>query len=161
MIKSKTKTFGFWLCVSFIAFIVFQTVYLFSKPSSNQEKISILLFCLIITPLFGSKLWKDSKTISINIIEKTISFKNIFTRKTKTYNFSELDGYFEVFQPSRGKSYRVLYISKNGIFVEIISSFTYSNLIEIEKGLNQLKFLGHKEFDYIDSLKILFKQKIV
>jgi hypothetical protein len=160
MINSKTKTFGFFFSFAFsLAIISFMFIPIPRTPIGTRIIFDSLL--LIPLSIVGSKLWRDAKKIQIDTRLMTIQFEHLFTNKKKEYNLNNLDGYYEVFQPAKGGSYRVLYLSKDGIFVEAISSFIYSNMTELEEGLKPVKFLGRKEFDYIDSIKILFKQKIL
>ncbi len=161
MIKSKTNTFGFWFSIVMTLFSICIGVSQFFQESGNQSKIIVLIVGVFLTLLFGSQLWRNSKHILIDTIRKTIIFTNFFTKQKTVYSFSDIEGYVDLYQPARGGSYRVLYLVKGGKFVEIVSTFIYSNVYEIEKALQPIKYLGLKDFSYLNSIRILLKLKVL
>jgi hypothetical protein len=160
MVKSRTNTFGFWMCLGIVLIGIGMIVSPFLQESTDSKKIVSIIFGLFFTLFIGSQLWREAKIIYVNSFDKTITFVNFFTRQTTIYDFENIEGYVDLFEPARGGSNRVLYIVKDKKFVEKISTRIYSNVKEIQQELKTLKYLGHKRFSYIKSLKILFGQEV-
>ena len=72
---------------------------------------------------------------------------------------SEFEGYVDTFVKSPRGDFRVLYLVKNKRLTNKISGRFYSNIEEIEKGLQSLKYLGFHKFSLKWSLKIFFHMK--
>jgi len=160
MTNSKTFTFGFWLCVLLTLFSIGLGLSPFFQDSTEREKNIVPFIGLFFLLISGSQLWRDAKRISINPYEKTITFIHLFTRKVTIYNFENLEGYVDLYQPSKGGSYRVLYLVKGNKYIEKISTFIYSNVDEMESEIKEIKYLGLQQFSYIKSIKILFRQDV-
>jgi hypothetical protein len=92
---------------------------------------------------------------------KTISFKNLFSRRKRTYNFTELDGFIRTRLWHRQFSEnKTLLLIKGGKVVKKIDNFFYSNVDELEKGLKDLPYLGFKPMGFVNSWRVLFGQQI-
>lgn len=176
MIYSQRKTFGFWLSAGAIAFFTFLTIcsitqYYFAftiikMDIPNQSSFNFFMVLHSMTCLFfGLILSYRAGSISIscqNGFSKSISFKNLFTRQIKTYSFEELDGYITTrLWHKQINDNRTLCLIKEGRVIRKIDNFFYSNLGELEKGLEDLKYLGFKRMGIANSWKVLFNQPIV
>ncbi len=94
--------------------------------------------------LFGLIVTFAANVIYIDTFNKTISIKNVITQKYKQYSFHELDGYFDSIQRNGYASYKIVMINKNGKRVIKISSFYYSNYVDLKEGLDNLPYLGNE-----------------
>ena len=111
--------------------------------------------------LFGSQLWRDANVILIDSFTKTITFQNLFTRKSRLYDFNYFDGFIDMNQSSKSGTYRVVYLVKEKKYIEKISSFYYSNLDDLQNGLTPIKYLGFKRYSIFKSIKILFGGQVL
>ena len=132
------------------------------NDSSTNDRIYIIAFGFVFLILSLIQLITTAKLIEIDKIKHGISVFNYITRKIKTYDFNDFDCYVDIIEiPHRGKPFRVIYLVKNGVFIQKISSYIYSNIDELEQGLIGLKYNGRLKHSYIDKLKILFGKKIL
>lgn len=161
MIYSKTNTFNYWLSPLVIllfigigAFVILQKHQL-----SKQDVIVISIFEFIFLFQHGILFWINSKSITINTIEKTIAFSHLFVKNKSVYNFIDIEGYIDVIQkPLRGRPFRELYLVKHDKNIQKISSSIYSNFNELENGLKGIKYLGMRKQSYFEKFKVLFWQ---
>jgi hypothetical protein len=93
----------------------------------------------------------------IIITDQYIVFKKFF--KTYTINLEELDFCFEKLERSKYQTYNVLYLVSNNRIIERISSFDYSNYIEIKKAIKLLEY-RHIKLSIFDMIRILLGAKI-
>ena len=94
----------------------------------------------------------------IIITDQYIVFKKFF--KTYTINLEELDFCFEKLERSKYQTYNVLYLVSNNRIIERISSFDYSNYIEIKKAIKLLEY-RHIKLSIFDIIRILLGAKIL
>ena len=160
IIKSKNKTFGFWLtCFGFIAGLCMFISFYFNDMALLPKLFSYLvLFTLLGTT--GIILW-DSNIIIIDTDLKTINFKNIFTRISKKYSLEYFDSFIYIYEPMKFRYQKNIYLIKNGIFIKKISSFIYSNHLEIEQALAPVNNLGEVKYSHWNSFKILIRRPIL
>ena len=172
MTNSQFKTFGFWLMLIMTLFMTFLLVSAFSqtfldfqiiKMHMPTTKAKIFQFVLptIGLLLFGSQLWRDANIISIDTFAKTITFQNLFTRKSRLYDFTHFDGFIDMNQSSKSGTYRVVYLVKEKRYVEKISSFYYANLNDLQAALTPIKYLGYKRYSIFKSIKVLFNGQVL
>jgi hypothetical protein len=146
MIKSKINTFGYWITPTMIVFISGIITLTFIYGANEKEKIITLIVGILFLILSFSQLIMTSKSIVIDTTNKTIGISHLILRQTKLYGFKEIDGYRDkIIKPARGRPFRVLYLVQNGKIIEEMSGFIYSNIDQIENGLNDLKYIGKKE----------------
>ncbi len=93
----------------------------------------------------------------IIITDQYVVFKKFF--KTYTINLEELDFCFEKLERSKYQTYNVLYLVSNNRIIERISSFDYSNYIEIKKAIKLLEY-RHIKLSIFDMIRILLGAKI-
>ena len=84
------------------------------------------------------------KSILINTDSNTITIFNFLTRISRTYQFSELDGFIDtVVQHGRGKqSYKAMSIKCRQNTILRIDSYYFSNYDELRSALSGIKYLG-------------------
>jgi hypothetical protein len=144
MIKSKTKTIGFWMTPVMTVFFVGLSILTLKLP--EKERLIPQILVLVFLTLSISQLWVSTKLITINTVEQTITFTNFFLQRKLVLDFKDLDGYVDFIEkPARGRPFRVIYLVRNESYVHKISSFIYSNLDEMEAGLKGIQYLGTKE----------------
>jgi hypothetical protein len=95
--------------------------------------------------------------VFIDHANKTISFKNYFTRQTEVYPFVYFDGYLDTLKKSGRSDFRIFYLVKNKKLIHKMSGRVYSNMEEIEKGLTALRYFGFQTWNLSWSLKIFFR----
>lgn len=161
MIKSRTNTFGFWFSIVMTLYSIGLGLSQFFQESNEKLRIIAPIAGAVLTLILGSQLWRDSKYILIDTTDKTITFINFFTRQKKIFYFADIDGYVDLYQPTSSRSYRVLYLVKDGKFVEKVSTFIYSNVAEMEEALKPIKYLGLKDFSYLKSIRILLNLNVL
>ena len=86
------------------------------------------------------------KISSIDGSSQIIVIKNTFTRRSRSYSFSELDGYEDTVKRYGGRGgsfpFKAIRIIKDRKPSTTADSFFYSNLDELRDELNNLKYLG-------------------
>jgi hypothetical protein len=175
MIKSRHNTFGFWLLAGMMLFLTFLAICavtkfyfhftiiridVHSQRSFNAQIIVDVIGCLI----FGSMLSSRASFIEIHSdgILKTISFKNLFTRRTKVYSFQDFDGYITTkLWHKQWNENKTICLIKNGRVARKIDNFFYSNVDELQDGLKDMQYLGFKDMGFVNSWKVLFNQPIL
>lgn len=140
-------------------FLDFQII----KMSMPTTKAKIFQFVLPIIGmlLFGSQLWRDANIILVDTFANTITFQNLFTRKSRMYDFNYFDGFIDMNQRSRSGTYKVVYLVKEKRYIEKISSFYYSNLDDLQSALAPIKYLGFKRYSIFKSIKVLFGRQVL
>jgi hypothetical protein len=131
-----------------------------NQRSFNAQVIIDLIACLI----FGVFLSSRASSIEINSdsVIKTISFKNLFTRRIKIYPFQDFDGYITTkLWHKQGYENKTLCLIKDGRVVRKIDNFLYSNVDELQEGLKDMQYLGFKSMGIVNSWKVLFNQRIL
>ena len=101
------------------------------------------------------------KKVNIDPISKTISFKNIFTRKTKTYDYNEFDGIVDTFLNYKSASYKTIGFVKDKKVIRYIDSFWVSNYDELRQSLQDIKNRGTYRLGSWKQLKLLFRQPVI
>lgn len=96
-------------------------------------------------------LLNDTQIITIDIDK--VTYKNWLTGKTKQFDFKDLDGFVTENQGGQSGNYEVVFLTKGTKRFGKISSFYYSNYIDLIHGLKGLKYLGHEPFDILKSIK--------
>jgi hypothetical protein len=175
MIKSRHKTFGFWLLAGMMLFLTFlaicsvtqfyfhftiMKIAVHSQRNFNAQVIIDAIGCLF----FGSMLSSRASFIEIHSdsILKTISFKNLLTRRTKIFSFQDFDGYITTkLWHKQWNENKTLCLIKDGRVVRKIDNFFYSNVDELQEGLKDMPYLGFKNMGIVNSWKVLFNQPIV
>jgi hypothetical protein len=101
------------------------------------------------------------KIITIDTIRKTVTFKNILTRQTKTYDFDSFDGLIDTFLNHRNIFYKTVAFIKDKKQVRYIDSFWVSNYDEMRQSLHGISFLGTYNFSAWKRLKFLLKKQVI
>ena len=173
MIQSKfhhTAIPAFLIILSIIIFLfVGEVYYLYSRIINIQRgeihsDVIISLIIIFVFLLFVSLWLKTSATIiTINTDENTITFTNFFTKNTKTYSFSNFDGYIQTvdINSKTRTQYKVLCLLKDKVIIRKISGSFYSNIEELQEGLKSLNDFGFEKFGIVKKLKIFFKQPVL
>jgi len=114
---------------------------------------SILIFSFLI--VFGEL---RTKCIIITINKNDIIVKKFFGLLTKTYKFSEIEGWKYSHLTGKGGTYEYLYLYKDGMKVIKMSQFYHKNYFQIKNYIQgNFKYLGYEQFSYIDEFKEIFK----
>jgi hypothetical protein len=133
--------------------------YVAIKNLTQLEVLLFLGFYPIVIFLAFAQVKINCKIILIDVADKTIAFKNYFTRQSKIYQINYFDGYLDTLKKSPKGDFRILYLVKNNKPTHKISGRTYSNIDEIETGLKELKYYGYKKLSLISFIKIFFHRQ--
>ena len=173
MIQSKfqhTANPAFWIILGIIIFLFVGGIYyLYSRfiniQSGEIHRDVIISLIIIFVFLLFASLWLNTsaKIITINTDQNTITFTNLFTKNTKTYSFSNFDGYLQTvdINSKTRTQYKVLCLLKDKVIVRKISDSFYSNIEELQEGLKSLNDFGFEKFGIAKKLKIFFKQPVL
>lgn len=142
--------FGFFIC-----FLTMSGVF---TPADKYILLGTGLIHFLILLL---ALWVHARRITIDGDTRTITFRNLVTRKEELYSFDELEGFVEVFISTKGGKVKVLYLIKNRKFHKKLSGSIYSNLDELQRALAPIKYLGVEKIGLVKGVKILFGQPIL
>jgi hypothetical protein len=172
LIQSKHNTFGCWLffILTFLYLILFigltvKYYDIFDIPYFN--KLNKKGFVLAISFLGGAIVlfvWLILlyiKKITIDISNRSITFRNIVTRNVKQYNFEDFDGFIDTFLDHKNALYKTIGLVKDKRVVRYIDSFWISNYDELHDSLQNLKYLGVYQFGSWKQLKLLFRKEII
>lgn len=114
---------------------------------------SILIFSFLI--VFGEL---RTKCIIITINKNDIIVKRFFGLLTKTYKFSDIEGWKYSHLTGKGGTYEYLYLYKGGMKVIKMSQFYHKNYFQIKNYIQgNFKYLGYEQLSYIDEFKEIFK----
>lgn len=173
MIKSK---FSFYTLASFIITPILTLVigallydnfsgyllntYPITKQTSNGSHQILLLGLLMVVFLFSVFstiiVYRTVQYIFIDPIERTITFKKVFGDRNKIIKYNEIEGYYDSVQNTRSGFYKLLLIISSGYVVGTISSIKYSNFRLLEEAIEDLKYLGRKQYSFKERI-MLFK----
>lgn len=162
-VKGRFKTFGFWLSIAsviggLIALCYWLFIGLGDTPIAGQFFFGLVFFLLL--SVYG-KLLFDANLITVDTTNKTVAFKNVLTRQTSTYYFSDFDGKLVWYEPIKGGHVRNFYLIQNKKAIKKISGFIYSNQKELEDALADIKDLGTTNYSYWKSWKVFLGFAII
>ena len=175
MTKSKFRISGFWFLFVMTTYITinFISVVLevcfgikFLKPLTlTHGQSDFLIFQIwtfgLLAIVFVPIIYFNAVVVTIDNLNKTISFKNIFTKKERVYVFTELDGYVDTsWKNGYQANYNIIYFIKEDKRIEKISSYYYSNYKELQAALDSLVYMGYREFGLFTNLKLLVRLKV-
>ncbi len=156
MIKARYNSFVFSVIVFGVFF--FLIIFIISVYAiyfnidifnfrSDTKSISpkIYLFASLLGLAIFTFITSKIKMISIDYLNQQIVVKNFITQQKINYNFSELDGYYDMAINHSGKMKhysKAIGISKDRKIIFLIDSYYCSNLTEMRNGLSKLKYLG-------------------
>ena len=132
----------------------------FVKVDNKNFLPNIMTFSFL-TLFFMSFIFFFIKKVSIDTLGRTICFKNIVTRQTKKYNFSDFDGFADTFLTHRYSSSRTIALVKDKKLVRYIDSFWVSNYDDVRNSLTELKHLGTYKFGNWKQLQSLLRQPMI
>lgn len=152
MTKTEFNTLVSWIIfIGLWIFTVAITISLFNLYSDKtvfDDNFNEAKACLCIS-LLGLAIFifivSKNKLVSIDYLNQQIIAKNLISRKTVCYHFSELDGYYDIAvnHSVKTKLYtKAIGIVKDKKIVVLIDSYYCSNLAEIRDGLDKLRHLG-------------------
>ena len=175
MVKSKFSITGFWFLTVVTSYSVYNLLSVFLefffgvtllKPltlthgQSDHLVFQIVSFS-ILSVVFIPIIYFNAVAVTVDNFNKTISFKNIFSRKERFYSFTELDGFVDTYYKDGYQAkFDIIYLIKNVKRIEKISRYFYSNYKDLKAGLESLTYLGFREFYLFKNLKILFRQNV-
>ncbi len=175
MVKSKFSITGFWFLTVATIYSTYNLVSVFleyffgikflksltlSHGQTDHLVFQIASFS-ILSVLFIPIIYFNAVAITIDNFNKTISFKNIFTKKERLYSFEELDGFVDTYYKDGYQAkFDIIYLIKSDKRIEKISRYFYSNYKDLKAGLESLSYLGFREFYLFKNLKILFRQNV-
>lgn len=163
IIKGQYKTFGFWISLlSVIGGLCVFLYYIINGAGNTPIAGQICLYSLmtLLVGLYGKQLY-DANQISIDTDFKTITFINLFTRQKSIFHFDDFDGKLVWDEPIKGGTVRKCFLIQDRRAKKKISGFIYSNHLELEKALTEIKDFGKTNYSYLKSVKVLFGYPII
>lgn len=171
-VKSKVLSFGFFLSVSACLFGISATVWAFLMLILNNgageslgegTSFIIIVWFLFVTILCASipgKLLWDSSILEIDKEKRIIRFTNRFTRISKEYPFNYFDKSVIIMEPIKGGYARNCYLLKNNKAIKRLNGLIYSNQLELESAIEDIKSMGIADYSHWNSARILFNKEI-
>jgi hypothetical protein len=168
MIRSRHRTFGFWLF--FLATGLFGCLLLSALSQYYLGKTIIKMqirseFEFFIQAglglagviLFLGILLQNVNNITIDVCSHRIRFQNILTGRVRKYKFTDFDGYIDTFieHDQMGIKYETIRFIKNKRVVRRIDSYFYSNYDELRAALIDCTYLGEFRFGLWKRLKMI------
>ncbi len=173
MIKSKFRPAvipAFWILLSILILLTVGVLYyIFSRFNIVQKNETQIRDIVSLGAIFGFILWgflwlkSVASIVLINKERRIITFTNYFTKSRQTYSFNDLDGYLQTVDINHktGTKNKVICLLKNKVIIRKISGSFYSNMEELQDGLNSLDDLGFEKFGFVQKMKIFFRQPIL
>ncbi|MBS1511784.1 MAG: hypothetical protein JST86_13135 [Bacteroidetes bacterium] len=162
MLQSK---FRLWVLLPLLLSIILllsitSFVKIFSAKINLHQSVSALLSLIFFIFLFLWLVWGElrTKVIKVSIQDNNINARNFLGLGfSKSYLFSEIDGFQISFLHSDSGYYEYLYIIKGKKKVIKLSEFYHQNYKEL-KGLlsSKLNDMGVEKFNYWRELKEIF-----
>ncbi len=108
-------------------------------------------------------VYLSAMIITIDTDFKTIVFKRVLTRVSKSYTFDDFDCYLDTIATNRkaGETYRVLYLIKNKKIERVITGFYYSNIEEMQAAISDIKYWGFQEKYSFLARQMLLNKKVI
>lgn len=172
MIVSKHNTYGsrsiFGLSLIYVFILIGSAIswysgadFLWFKNSARQD--ILLTFAILGGSLviLISVMVTCIKKITIDEPMKTITFKNMITGRSRTYDFVDFDGYIKTYLNHKHSAYETVGLVKDGRVIRYIDSFWVSNYDELCQPLEDLNFLGTYKFGIWKQLKLLFRKPVI
>jgi len=103
---------------------------------------------------------KFTDVVSVDSQNKTVTLKNILTRREKIFLAKDFDGYYDAIKISSYGSHKELLLIKNDKVISIISSQYSSNYQELLKSIVDITFLGTLVYSFQDKIRMLFNKDI-
>lgn len=148
------------LCIQKFVFMAFSPIYTQSTGLTSQQAVLMLIFYSCILLLASGLICRLFISIKIDIEMKTIVFKNLILRQTKSYAFDEFDGFFDTVVYSKGGSNKLICLVKNKQVVKRLGAKFYSNFEEIKDALFLIHYFGFQKSDTKAALKKLFDSQV-
>ena len=152
MVKSRFSS-TLWLWGAFSLLLLYIACRLFLSANGTLIGTGIMLFS--VGSVFGAKVILFANVTIIDSLNKTVSYKNIITRKKKVFYYDEINGYITTTEFTKGGDCPVIYLLSKDKYVVKMSSYIYSNYADLKHGLADIKYLRPKYTDIIDRSKIL------
>ena len=153
---------GYFIAIVYILYDLDTKYYNHEVPERYIKNVPFINICFTALILLLLRLIiTEPMIITIDLFAKSIRFKNMITRYSKTYSFENFDGYVESTQKSGYGNYKVFYLIQNKRVVEKIKGYYYNNIDELGNGINSLVNLGNQKMTLLKRMKILFKVPIL
>jgi len=156
MVKAKFSASGvFSLAVSFVLLTgfcflaygclsaVFGSGYIFGRIAIAQSgAVAGGIIFTLLAALLVYVFRRFISFIDIDTEAKTITFRNILTIHSKTYQFADLTGFFDTYSVSKSGAYKNIYLLNQNKAEKIISGFYFANMDELQAALSGMPYLG-------------------
>gem|GEM_PF-6155597 len=171
MITSRHNTFGCWffflVTFFFLSFLIGEVLNhynifkfdLFINMDDRSFYSTLSLFSFF-SFLYIAMISAYIKKIDIDTINKTVSFKNIITRQTEKYDFTDFDGIADTYLNHKGL-YKTIGLVKDRKVIHYIDSYWVSNYDDLRESLQGLKCLGTYNFGTWKQLKLILRQPVI
>ncbi len=133
-----------------------------ADQGKNQGFLLILVLIGFIAILFNTfTTLRFVKIIFIDLNAKTISFRNMLTKNTKVFSFTDFDGYYDITKTTAsGYTYKEILLMKDNKMVEKISQYFYRNFDELVDSVRDVNSLGIFDYGFQERIRMLLGLKI-
>ena len=136
----------------------FTEIELVKNNLTNTESIIILITFPILTFTAFAQIKILGKCYEFDNMNQQLTVSNYFGFRKRVFPFSDFNGFIDTFMKSPRGDFKVFYLLRYNEPSFKLSGRILSNLDEIEKALEQIKYLGFQQFNLKWSLKILFRR---
>lgn len=160
------STFRKWAYLTFVLTIFMLGILVamitcLGSISKLNESLPVLFACLFLAFVFVWLLRGElrNKAVVVTIYTNRIDVRYLMgLGKTRTFLFSELDGYLTSWLSSDAGQYEYLYLVCQGKKIIKLSQFYHKNYAELKEAITpRIKDLGEEKFTYKNELKEVFK----
>jgi hypothetical protein len=162
MIKSKFNHLLLFLSVTpMLAGAPISFLY-FGAGLAGRDKFLLLGSGVIAILVIGLIVRSNAWQVLIDREGRTITTRNLVSKKKLVYSFEELDGFVHVYvRLKNGDKIKVLYLVKDRKFCLKLSGSFYSNLDELESALVPLTFLGVQNLNLMKRIAIVRQRPVL
>lgn len=157
MVKSEFRNWGIFSIIMYILIIVCCCLSIYTLTAvvflgRDFVKVDLspfgtflfVTFFLVMILLIVYLLARYAFLITINKQEKLITFKNIFSWRTKEYQFNDFDGFIDTiaYNAKADRHFKMIYLIKDKKVAKIITGVYYANIDELQNALQPMKYFG-------------------
>ncbi len=143
--------------------IMFYVIFFGRHPTPFLSGLGIygLAWTVLLPVYLVAQMKLNYKTTEIDVDAQTITFNMFLLPISKSYSFSDFDGYVSTEIKDKYSTYPCYYLAKDGRLMYKMSGRYYENIDEIKEGLAGLKDLGVIPYTFSLSIKIARHQQVL
>jgi hypothetical protein len=160
--KSKFSVFLWVFCVAWVLASIFLCCLSLEDTVAGEGRFGLLASGTGDLLIIVFVVWRTAWQVLIDRDARTITFRNLVSKKEIVYPFYELDGFVQVYESRKGgRKVKVVYLVKDRKFCKKLSGSLYSNLDEMEGALAPLQFLGVRKLGLAQRIAIIRNRPVL